>query len=71
LPTWHLAPLVSDLPALSDAPQLAPHAQQDTQAVAAIRRAVGGRWASWLLAGVICSVTWTATCLVTGTVQDF
>jgi len=66
-----LAPLVSDLPALSDAPQPAPHSSADPQTAAAIGRAFGGRWASWLLTSVICSVLWIATCLIAGNMQDF
>jgi len=66
-----LAPLISDLPAHSDPPPPAPHSSANTQAVAPIRRAFGGRWASWLLTGVICSVIWIATCLIAGSMQDF
>jgi hypothetical protein len=66
-----LAPLVSDLPALSEAPQPAPHSSSDPQTISASQRGFGGRWASWLLTGVICSVIWIATCLIAGNMQDF
>ena len=66
-----LTPPLSDLPPLRAAPQPPPHNPADTQTVTAIRQAHGGRWASWLLAGMICIVIWVATCLVAGRMQGF
>lgn len=66
-----LAPLLSDLP-LSAPPTNRRHLPQPTRKP--LRRSgepLGGRWASWLLTGMICNVIWVATCLVAGRMQDF
>ena len=66
-----LAPPASDLPALSDAPPTGAMLSRTRKPLPRSGEPSAAAGASWLLAGVICSLIWIATCLIAGNMQNF